>query len=169
MSDTKHPYEELNEFRSSKLRQLFDQRVSVSDFIHGSFNFLKQNKLKPIVKAHKRNDVLFNYMYWTIQIERRVEIERELIEYELGNVQLLLQASEVYAKRRDQMVRRLLWELEEEIKECYIIFDNIVEIVLKDGIILHCSKDCLYKVRVAVSQINESKIPYYLPAIKLAP
>lgn len=155
----------------SKRRQLYqnllDRKISLDDFVHGCFNYLKQNRLKPIVKAHRREDVLFNYFYWQIHIERKVVSERMLISQNLGSPERLDSVIFMYVKRRDQMVRRLFFELDENFMDAYIIFDDTVEIILKDGLNIYTTHESLEKIKAPITQIKKSQFQPYLPAISL--
>lgn len=160
-------YSHLKKMRNESWTKVIDQKMTIDDFIHGSFNFLRQYRYKPIVKAHSKEAVLFNYFYWMIQIERKVFMERELIKINLGSEDLLNKVLFMYVKRRDQMVRRLIWELNIKVKESYLVFNDTVEIILEDGNIIYSSQENLEKINVSVSDISPSKNPYYVHLLKI--
>src|SRR5690606_1065297 len=103
-------YHKLLAFRQDLFNNMLSGKVSAEDFANGCFQFLIQNKIRPIAKAHDLHSVLINYYYWLIQIERKLAVEKQLIAYGFGSETKFRELTEVYAKRRDQMVRRLVWE-----------------------------------------------------------
>jgi hypothetical protein len=160
-------YKKLLAFRNDLFENVLSGKASSEDFANGCFQFLIQNKIRPVAKAHDLHSVLINYYYWLIQIERRLANERRLIEYGVGSEMKFRELTEVYCKRRDQMVRRLVWELKLPVKEAYIVFRDTVEVILASGEILYSSKESLDKVKFEVEQMGKSKIPMYLPILEI--
>lgn len=162
----KELYEELKQNREESWKRVLEGKLKVEDFIFASFNFLVQFRYKPVVKSHDRESILYNYIYWTIQIERKIMIEKKLVEYEVASQESLNKVLEMHIKRRDQMVRRLLWERKEPVAEMYLIFEDTVEIVLKTGEILYSTLESLNKIRIDVKEQKKSKQAYYSSLLK---
>lgn len=154
-------------FRKQLYRRFMENKATLADLIHGSFNYIKQHKLKPVARPTNREDVLLNYFYWQIYIERKVMVEISLIDQGLGSKDKLAEVSFMYLKRRDQMIRRLFFDFKEPIKEAYIIHDDVVEIILNDGTILYSTHDSLSKVKIHITNIKKTVQPKYIPAIRL--
>lgn len=162
--------EKLNlilKYRQDLFTQLLAKKINSEDFANSFFQFLLQKKIKPVAKAHDLHSLLLNYYYWLSQIERKVAIERRLIEWNAGSVEKLFDLIEVYSKRRDQMVRRLIWELDLPIKKFYLVFGDTAELQLEDGQLLYSSKESLEKVKINVDKMENSLLPYYLPLIDI--
>lgn len=159
--------EELRAYRKDLFSKLLSKKLSLEDFANFGFMFLQQQKIKPIAKAHDPASVILNYYYWLIQIERKVAVERQLIKLGVGSWEKFQALAEVYIKRRDQMVRRLIWELEVPVKETYLVFEDTIEIMLESGEPLFSSKESLNKIKVRVAKIQGSSIPYYMPILNL--
>lgn len=162
---TNNEYQELFKFRSLMYKRFLDGKISLLDFVHGSFNFLNQNKIRHIAKPTTREQVLVNYLFWQIHIERKVMIERDLIDHKLGSKDWLDQAIFMYIKRRDQMLRRLFFDLQEPIKEAYIIVDDVVEVVLNDGNIVYTTIESMSKIKVDIQNFKKTIQPKYIPAL----
>lgn len=160
-------YQDLKRLRDESWRKVLDQKLSLEDFVYTSFNFLRQQRYKPLVKAHDRESIMYNYFYWMVQIERKILMEKELIKMDLGSEDLLNKVLFMHIKRRDQMVRRILWERNEKIKDHYLIFDDTVEIVMESGEILYSSQENLEKIKIKVSDIKKSQNPEYTILLKL--
>lgn len=155
-------------FRSDKLQQLNQHKISLYDFSDFTFNYFYQHKIKHEAKAHDENAIIFNYFYWITQIERRSAKERKLIALNLGSHERFYQNIEMFQKRRDQMVRRLIEKLNLEVEEIYLIFGNTLEITFKDiPYVFHCQKSSLDRLDLNISQIKKSKIGIYLPLINI--
>lgn len=162
-----HDYFILLDFRQQLYKKLVTKKISLEDFVYGCYNFIKQKRLKPIVKAHKREDILFNYLYWQIHIEKKTINERMLIYQGLGSPERLESVNFMYVKRRDQMVRRLFFELDEKFVDAYLVFDDYVEIILNDGMNIYTTVESLSKIKTQITQIRKSQFLEYLPAITL--
>lgn len=161
-------YSKLIDFRQEQFTKLLSKKSNEEDFANACFQYMIQNKIRPIAKAHDKYSILLNYYYWTILIERKVSIERRLIELDLGSETKFRELTDVYVKRRDQMVRRLVWELKEPVKNSYIVFNQTIEILLESGDIIYSSKESLDKVKIFIDLMGKSKIPYYLPILDIS-
>lgn len=161
-------YQKILNFRQDLFEKMKSGKASGEDFANGCFQFLIQNKIRPVAKAHDFYGILVNYYYWLIQIERKLAIEKRLMDYGVGSELRFRELTDVYAKRRDQMVRRLVWELKVPVKEAYIVFRDTVELVLESGEVLYSSKESLDKVKFTVEQMGKSKISYYLPILEIS-
>lgn len=161
-------YYKILAFRQDLFKNMLSGKASSEDFANASFQFLIQNKIRPIAKAHDLYSVLVNYYYWLIQIERKLAVEKRLIQYGVGSELKFRELTEVYAKRRDQMVRRLVWELQQPVKSACIVFRDVVEIVLESGEVLYSSQESLSKVKIQVEDLGRSQIPYYLPILEIS-
>ena len=159
--------EEIRAYRRDLFDKLLAKKLTVEDFANSGFMFLQQNKIKPIAKAHDVASVLLNYYYWAMQIERKVAVERQLIKLGVGSWEKFQQLAEVYIKRRDQMVRRLIWELNHPVKDSYMVFDDTIELILESGECVFSTKESLDKIKFKVSKIKQSSIPYYMPILNL--
>lgn len=164
--ESKELFNSLKQLRKDTWQKVVENKLTLEDFVYASFNYLKQQRYKPIVKAHDRESIMFNYIFWTIQIERKILMEKELISMNLGNSDLLNNVLFIYSKRRDQMVRRILWERNEKVKDIYLIFSDTVEIILETGEILYSSQENLEKIKLEVKDIRRSKIPQYSQLLK---
>ena len=161
-------YQKIVDFRQELFNRMNAGKATAEDFANGSFQFILQNKIRPTAKAHDLFSVLTNYYYWLILIERKLAMEKRLIEYGVGSESKFRELTDVYVKRRDQMVRRIVWELRVKVKEAYIVFGDTVELVLESGDILYSSKESLDKVKFEVNEMGRSKIPYYLPILEIS-
>lgn len=159
--------EKLRNFRSQTWQKVLDGKLSLEDFVFGSFNFLKQYRFQPNPKAHEKEEILFNYMYWHIALERKVMIENELIKYNMGNDSLFLKVADLYIKRRDQMVRRYILDNHDKIKLGLIFDDSLVELHMESGAIFYCSKDTSDKLKISLISNKKSKNQYYLNLLRL--
>lgn len=160
-------YVHLKKMREESWTKVQDNKLSIDDFIHGSFNFLRQYRYKPIVKAHSLDAVMFNYYYWMIHLERKILMEKELMKMNLGSEDFLNKVMFMYIKRRDQMVRRLLWEMKVEFVDYYLIYKDIVEIRLKNGEFIYSSQENLEKIKMETKDIKPSKNPSYVDLLKI--
>ena len=160
-------YRKIQAHRRDLFRNMESGKATGEDFANSSFQFLLQNKIRPIAKAHDLYSVLVNYYYWLIQIERKLAIEKRLMEYGVGSVLKFRELTEVYTKRRDQMVRRLVWELKIPVKSAYIVFGDTVEILLENGEVLYSSQESLGKVKFNVESLGKSLLPRYLPILEI--
>lgn len=160
-------YQGLFEYRTKRYKLFLDGKISLLDFVHGSFNYLNQNKIRHIAKPATREQILVNYLFWQIHIERKVMLERGLIDQSLGSKEMLEKAIFMYLKRRDQMIRRLFFDLQEPIKEAYIIFDDTVEVLLHDGTIVYTTIDSMSKIKVTVQNFKKTAQPKYIPALTI--
>lgn len=161
-------YRQIKEFRADLFSKLLSKKITIEEFANASYMFLLQNKIRPVAKAHDHYAVLCNYYYWLILIERRAATERRLMSQGLGSEQTFRELTDVYAKRRDQMVRRLLWELNLPFKKAYVVFRDVVEIEMESGEILYSTNDSLEKIKINISNIGLSKMPYYLPILDIS-
>lgn len=164
----KELYNDLKKIRDEAWQKVSDNKLSLEDFVYTSFNFLRQQRYKPLVKAHDRESIMYNYIYWSIQIERKILMEKELIKLSLGSEDLLNKVLFMHTKRRDQMVRRILWERGEKVKDHYLVFKDTVEIVLESGEVLYSSQENLEKIKIKVEDIKRSKNPVYIQLLKLS-
>jgi len=164
---TKELYHNLKKIRDEAWQKVSENKLSLEDFVYISFSFLHQQRYKPLVKAHDRESIMYNYIYWSIQIERKILMEKELIKLSLGSEDLLNRVLFMSTKRRDQMVRRILWDRGEKIKDYYLVFKDTVEIVLESGEVLYSSQENLEKIKIKVEDIKRSKNPVYIQLLKL--
>lgn len=167
MMNSKHCYEDLVRYRKESWQRVLDKKLGLDDFVHASFNYLQQQRYKPFVKAHDREAILFNYLYWLIQIERKVLTEKMLFELGLGDIEIVMPVIFMHIKRRDQMVRRILSEKKEKIAKACIIFDDTVELKLESGEILYTSIENLEKIDIFVKDLGKSVQGYYTSLLKL--
>lgn len=165
MNSNEH-YTDLKRHRDEAWKKVLDKKLSLDDFVYASFNYLQQQRYKPFVKAHDRESILFNYLYWIIHIERKILIEKKLIEMNLGSEEMLNKVLIIHTKRRDQMVRRLLTESGEKVKKAYLVFKDTVEIVLESNEIVYSSLENLEKANITVAEQSKSAQNYYLQLIK---
>lgn len=161
-------YQQILAFRQDLFNRMLGGKASAEDVANGSFQYLLQHKIRPIAKAHDLYSVLLNYYYWLIMIERKLAVERRLIQAGVGSESKFRELTEVYVKRRDQMVRRIVWELRTKVVEAYIVFGDTVELVLESGDVLYSTKESLDKVKFEVNHMGKSKIPYYLPLLDIS-
>lgn len=161
-------YLKLTSFRKDLFARMLAGKATAEEFANGSFQFLIQNKIRPIAKAHDLHSVLINYYYWLIMIERKLAMEKRLIDLGVGSETKFRELTDVYVKRRDQMVRRIVWELRTPIKEAYIVFGDTVELILDSGEIVYSTKESLDKVKFEVNNLGKSKNPYYLPILEIS-
>lgn len=159
-------FQELLNFRVELFDQYEKNKISPEDFGNRSFNYLRQNRIKFVKKAHGLEDIVLNYHYWSSRIERGVSVERELERYGVASEELLNKKLFMLVKRRDQMVRRLLLEcLEEvEVEYCNLVHEDLVEIkILEYKLPFYCGKEALDKIKFRVDQVKNSEFSYYLP------
>ena len=161
-------YKQIKEFRNDLFNKLLSKKITNEEFANASYMFLLQNKIRPTAKAHDHYAVLCNYYYWLILIERKAATERRLMSQGLGSEQTFRELTQLFSTRRDQMVRRLLWELNIPIKQAYVVFRDVVEIVLESGEILYSTSDSLSKIKININNIGLSKIPHYLPILDIS-
>lgn len=162
--------EDLEKIRLHRLdlfQKLLSKKLTSEEFAHSCFQFILQHKIRPVAKAHDMESIILNYYYWLILIERKVAIERRLIELGVGSVEKAAELTEIYIRRRDQMVRRLIWEHNQEIKDAYVIFGDTIELVTPEGEFFYSSKESLDKIKFFVEKIGISKISYYLPIMNI--
>lgn len=165
---TTEMYYDLKKLRDEAWLKVLDKKLSLEDYVYTSFNFLRQQRYKPLVKAHDKESIMYNYIYWMIQIERKILMEKELIKMKLGNEDLLNKVLFMHVKRRDQMVRRILGERGEKVKALYLVFDDTVEIIMESGEILYSSQENLEKIKIEVKDIKRSQNPAYAYLLKMA-
>jgi hypothetical protein len=149
------------DFRDKKIALLEENKISDEDFANSTFGFVVKHHIKPATKANNRNQVILNYLYWLTFIERKIVLEERLIEAGLGSLEQLNQAVKIYIKRRDKMIYRLIFELKEKPKLCYLISPNLVEIVLKDDVHLYASKSIIDEIGESVSETKSPIDPLY--------
>ena len=155
-------------FRYHKMEQLKSGKISHFEFSDFTYNYFYQHKQKHEAKANDIYSIVFNYYYWTTQIERRATKERKLMDMKLGSPQTFLKLTEMFKKRRDQMVRRIIDRLDHEIEEAYIVFGTTVELKFKGlPFTFYCQKSSLEKSDFEVLKIKKSKNPVYLPLINI--
>jgi hypothetical protein len=159
-------YADLKKYREEAWKKVLEKKISQDDFVYTSFNYIQQKRYKPFVKAHDRESILFNYIYWVIQIERKILIEKQLIEQELGDMDLFNKVMFMHIKRRDQMVRRILTEKKEKIKRANIVFSDTVEIVLETNDVLYTSLENLEKLEIKEIEQKGSVQTYYTKLLK---
>lgn len=165
--DSQDLYSDLKKHRHSCWQRVVERKMTPQDFVFTSFNYLRQQRYKPIVKAHDRNSIMYNYLYWLIQIERKIVMERQLMDMNLGDEDLLNRVIFMYIKRRDQMVRRILWEKKEKVKDAYLVFGDTVEILLESGEILYSSLENLEKIRIVIKDVKKSIQPLVASLLQL--
>lgn len=160
-------YLEIKKLREESWAKVKSGKMTLEDFVYTSFNYIRQQRYKPLVKAHDVESILYNYLYWTIQIEKKIQMERELIQLNLGSEEILNQVLVMYIKRRDQMVRRLIWEKKQPFKAMYLVFNDTVEILMDNGDVIYSSQENLDKINMPAKDIQKSKDLAYLSLIKL--
>jgi hypothetical protein len=146
---------------------LKSNRITYHDVSAFSFQYLGQHKIRHTAKCHDFSGIYQNYLYWTIQIERKVSLERLLVKYSVGDIPRLLKHLELYTQRRDQMVKRLLIDCDLIINDMSIVFENTVELTCSNGLTLYCSKDYLEKMKICATKFRVSKNPIYLPFLDI--
>lgn len=157
---------EVINFREQMLKDYILNKISAQSFANRSYSFFRQKRLKFIKKAHDLNSVIFNYYYWTARIERRIYIERELAEYGCSSSDKLDQIISIFIRRRNQMVRRLLYEFDDVITLEYakIVFEDLVEVKIKEqSLPFYCNKEVLDRIKIDILNIERSKLEIYLP------
>ena len=155
-------------FRNEKLIRLHEGKISHKDFSDATFNYFYQNKLKQSAKAHDVDAIIFNYFYWITQIERRAIKERVFIEKDLGSIENFYKITEMFVRRRDQMVRRLIEKLNLEVHDSYLVFGTTIEIIFKDlPYLFHCQKETLDKINLETTKIKKSKLEAYIPLLDI--
>lgn len=155
-------------FRDILYRDFLKGKVSPESFANRSYFYFKQLRLRHVKKAHDLESVVFNYLYWTANIERRIFLERELVKLESGSEDRLNAIISNYLKRRNQMVRRMLYEFEDllEIESIKIVFEDLVELKFKQFLIpFYCNKDALDRIKINVTKIENTAYELYLPFI----
>lgn len=157
----------LLNFRENLFSRLKSKSINYYEVVAFSYQFIGQNKIRHIAKSHDFSSLYQNYLYWTILIERKIALERQLIKLNVGSLDILEQHLQVYIQRRDQMVKRLILDCNIEIIDKILVFDNIVELECKNGIFLYCSKEVLDKLKVSNIKIRNSKQPFYIPFINI--
>lgn len=163
---TEEKLELIRAHRREQFEKLLQGKSNIEEFANSCFMFLIQNKVKPTPKAHDKSSIILNYYYWLIQIERKVAIERQLIKLQVGSWEHFQRLSEVYVKRRDQMVRRLVWELNLKPEDAYLVFDDTIEVIM-DSEVFYSTKESLDKVKLRIDKIKKSALPFYMPILNL--
>ena len=167
-----NPEEKLKKFslfRYHKLEELKAGKITPFDFSDFTYNYFYQHKQKHEAKANDVYSVVFNYYYWLTQIERRAMKERKLISMNLGSEETFHKLSEMFIKRRDQMVRRLLDRLNYDIEEAYLVFGTTVELKIKGlPFTFYCKKNNLEKSDIEVIKIKKSENPAYQPLLDIS-
>lgn len=171
---------EILDFRSQLFKDYRTGKISASTFANRSFNHFTQYKFKFVKKAHDLPSVVFNYLYWTSKIERRIYVERELAQYGCSDENQLAQLLSLFVKRRNQMFRRLLYEFGKddvspedqekgnyiEVESAFIVIEDLVEVKLKGyDHIFYCNKEVLDRLKIKILQYGQSSQSYYLPFI----
>lgn len=167
MIDSKTLFD-IVDFRDELYINFLKGKVSMESFANRSYFYFKQLRLRHVKKAHDLESIVFNYLYWTANIERRVYLERELIKLESGSAERLNEIISNYIKRRNQMVRRILYEFDEfiEIESMKIVYEDLVELKFKQfKIPFYCNKEALDKIKINVTKIENSRFEEYLPFI----
>jgi hypothetical protein len=162
----KEAFQHLLEFRSELFTQFTTKRIQHVEFGYRTYFFFKQHHYKFIKKAHDVNSVLFNYYYWTSCIERRTTVERQLEKYQVASEERLAQICLTYVRRRNQMVRRLLYEFSELINIEYmsVVHGDLVEVKIKEfEHPIYCNKEVVDRLKISKILIKKSIQPYYLP------
>lgn len=169
---TKNALLNLIAFRNELDINLIKGKISPINYAYRTYFFIRQNRLKFVKKAHDLESVVFNYLFWLSRIERRVMIERELfsINPSIASADKLDEINFFFNRRKNQMVRRLLVEFEDQIKieKAQIIFQDVVELIVNFGeytIPLYVNKDILDRLKIEVQPINKSVKDFYLPFI----
>lgn len=159
---------EVLDFRVALFREYRTGKIPAATFANRTYNHFSQYRMKFVKKAHDMASVIFNYLYWTSQIERRIYIERELASYGCADENQLEQLLSLFIKRRNQMFRRLLYEFSDQvtIEQAHIVVEDIVEIKLKEfDQPFYCNREVLDRLRINILRIGPSLQPYYLPFI----
>lgn len=133
-------YNKLIEYRMNKFEELEKGKINLLQFAERNFQFLRQNRLKPVPKAYDKKSLIYNYLYWMIYIERKISIEKQLIEAvkkkrlspEAAGRDRLNYLIRFYCKRRNQAVQRLIREVKLPVKKAILLFNDIVEINFLD-------------------------------------
>jgi len=161
-------YNELIEYRRKTWKKVLSKKITVQDFILGSYNFLEQKTIRPLVRPMDKESILLNYYYWQIQIERKFLLEEELVKLDLGDPALFFNIISLYSKRRDQMIRRLLIDTDLKIKDAYFIFNSIIEIVLSDNQVIYASYENVDRLNRPVTNVKRSIDPIYSSIFRLS-
>jgi len=167
MSENQNKLDLLLNARAESWQRVLEGKIKVEDFIFGSFNFLRQYRLNPDPKAHEKEAILFNYLYWHICIEKKFLIENELIKIGMGNDSFFNNVIELYSKRRDQMVRRYIQDKHDTIKEGYLVNPNLVEIITTNNTIFYCLPETAKKLKTPMISQKKSRNAYYLSLLTL--
>lgn len=162
--NAKEELAKIIEYRRERWSMLLSGKITDEEYANGNFHFLAQNKIRPYPKPHEKDIIIVNYYYWLIQMERRIATERSLFKMNLGSKETLDRLLENCERRRDQMVRRLLWELEIPIRSAHIVYKNTAEIEI-DGYTLYASALALQKVKINIFKRRPSRLPKYMELI----
>lgn len=162
----KDTFHHLINYRAELFNLFTTKRIQSVEFGYRTYFFFKQHHYKFIKKAHDINSVIFNYYFWTSCIERRTTVERQLEKYQVASEERLAQICFMYIRRRNQMVRRLLYEFDDQITVEYmhIVHGDLVEIKLKEfDHPIYCNKEVVDRLKMTEIPIKKSVHPYYLP------
>ena len=165
-----HVLDDLLEYRAMLDEQLLKNKISPINYAYRTYFYFRQNRLKFIKKAHDINSIIFNYIFWLSRIERRVMVERELYEIDPGisSMERLDEINFFFNRRRNQMVRRLLVEFEDEIEILYVKLVHQDSVELKVAIqdremIFYANKEVFDRLKIPVDSLSKSEKLFYLP------
>lgn len=165
---SKEKLEKFSIFRQHQMELLKSGKISLFDFSDATFHYFYQNRQRNKPKANDVHSIVFNYFYWLTQIERRAAKERRLIAYDLGSVDTFFELSDVFIKRRDQMVRRLFDRLNYKLEDAYLVFGTTIEVKIKGlPFLFYCQKDSLSRSDIEVQKLGPSENPEYIPLLDI--
>lgn len=154
-------------FKIEQYQLFLKNKVNPIDYGYKTYFFLRQNRLKAIKKPHDLKSIIFNYFYWVAKIERNITAERELAKYGVASVDKLNEINFRFIARRDQMVRRILYECVDQVKieSMKLIIHNIVEIKFEEfDFPFYVSQDVLERIKIdPPKDYSKSKYLKYLP------
>ena len=162
--------DDLLSYRNRLDEQLLKGKISPINYSYRTYFYFRQQRLKFVKKAHDINSIIFNYIFWLSRVERRVMVERELYEIDpaISSMERLEEINFFFNRRRNQMVRRLLVEFEDEIEilSAKIVHQDSVELKLwikEKELIFYANKEVFDRLKIPVENLSLGERKFYLP------
>lgn len=155
----------LLEYRRVLFQKYRNRQITYSDLVAYSFQFLGQKKIRHVAKCHDFEGLYQNYLFWSIQIERKIANERGMTQFGANSPNILEQVLVPLVEKRDLMVKRLIIEIKIEVIHAHLVSNDIVEIKTND-FFLYCSKKMYDKyIKNPMLKIRPPIEPFYIPLI----
>jgi len=174
--ETAEYLQKVIDYRSSLYSEMKKGRIDPTQFANMSYQYLQQHRMKSVPKAYDKISLIFNYLYWSISIERRIYVEREIIEGitkgllspNTSSKERLLSIIRYYKERRNRSIRRLIADAKLEIESATLIFDDVIELKFLDiPFNFYCSKEALDKLKITNICFGLSKDPIFASYINI--